>query len=773
MKKDNRKSIPHELWKNRGFRRDTRRLLKVPEVRIAGAALAAAAVVIAVLTYGQINFFETVLVILAGIVCGYIATRPLKGAALGTVFGSLVFIVGLLGPIPHLTWALPVTLWVLALGTLVMYGLRFRAVARVVFFTDLLKRQTGDSRDITEIYEKRPVGGIGRSPLPLVWNAPKAASKPETQAGISAAGKQVFGVPLKLTSLRSNLTLIEETDEQKKEKKDPFIGRMEEILTSTVGQGVRVLEADYDKSDEDGEIELVSMTFTWPPALSPRISQNGRQVMVVRALSSALGQSVRVTWKTSQDKGVVLPVGKLPTGKINHPPRDENIPKTFLRFGIGEGAKRVGWDMDSDEPHCLVVGVTGKGKTSFLRTLLTEVPPETELLISDLKQFESFGFEQLPQVETVARTITEIGAMIEAFHDEMMLRIEQARSNPSLRFSMPFKILLLDELANTFRMLDTYWKAEGKQLAKERKETPPNEHPAKAKLTTILGLSRGVQMRVMILTQQGDASILPTEARGNCGTRIALGNIGPQSSGMVFDDQKIATSGLANVRGRAWIRQGQGQPVEQMQIYWTPPFDLEDPECGPEGVEILRGLGVGLDEMTEGENADEAIEQAKPLADELPLAEAADRSEDGHADDDATGVHKTTNSVDEVPIFGNVGAEGDNPPSYNELPQETQRDSEVTTEQRPSATEQASSHPDSTSPDRDTTPTSPLDVDEGTAIIVEHPDTQEPIDAVVDTVSIDPDDPSLIALEWTAHDGDAGVYVVDENDTVLVIDSEA
>lgn len=64
-------------------------------------------------------------------------------------------------------------------------------------------------------------------------------------------------------------------------------------------------------------------------------------------------------------------------------------------------------------------------------------------------------------------------------------------------------------------------------------------------------------------------------------------------------------------------------------------------------------------------------------------------------------------------------------------------------------------------------------MDEGTAIIVEHPDTQEPIDAVVDTVSIDPDDPSLIALEWTAHDGDAGVYVVDENDTVLVIDSEA
>lgn len=773
MKKDNRKSIPHELWKHRGFRRDVRRLLKVPEVRIAGAALAAAAVVIAVLTYSRINFFETVIVILAGIVCGYIATRPLKGAALGIVFGFLVFIVGLLGPIPHLAWALPVTLWVLALGSLVMYGLRFKAVARVVFFTDLLKSQTGDSRDITEIYEKRPVGGVGRSPLPLVWNAPKAALKPETQAGISAAGKQVFGVPVKLTSLRSNLTLIEETEEQQKAKKDPFIERMEEILTSTVGQGVRILEADYDKSDDDGEIELVSMTFAWPPALSPRISQNGRQVMVVRALSSALGQSVRVTWKTSQDKGVVRPVGKLPTGKINHPPRDENIPATFIRFGVGEDDKSVGWNMDTDEPHCLVVGVTGKGKTSFLRTLLTEVPADAKVVISDLRQFESFGFEQLPQVETVARTITEIGDMIEAFHDEMMLRSEQARSNPSSRFSMPFKILLLDELANTFRMLDTYWKAEGKQLAKVRGETPTSEHPAKAKLTTILGLSRGVQMRVMILTQQGDASILPTEARGNCGTRIALGNIGPQSSGMVFDDQKIATSGLANVRGRAWIRQGQGQPVEQMQIYWTPPFDPEDPACGPEGVEILRSLNVDVGELTPTENAAEANSSAISLADELPQGEAADKPEDGHAGDDATGVHKTTKSVDRFPIFGNVGDEGDNPPSSNALPQETQRDSEVTTEQRPSATEQTASNPDSSSPERDTTPTSPLDVDEGTAILVEHPDTQESIDAVVETVSIDPDDPSLIALEWTTHDGDAGVYVVDEDDTVLVIDSEA
>lgn len=773
MKKDNLKSIPQKLWSHGGFRRDVRRLLKVPEARIAGAALAAAAVVIAVLTYGRINFFETVLVVLAGIVCGYIATRPLKGAAFGLVFGCLVFIVGLLGPIPSLAWALPVTLWILALGSLVMYGLRFRTVARVVFFTDLLKSHAGDSRDITEIYEKRPSSGVGRSPLPLVWNARKAALKPEAQAGIVAAGKQVFGVPVKLTSLRANLTLIEEGEEQKKEEKDPFIERMEEVLTSTIGPGVKVVEADYDKAEGDGEEELVSMTFSWPSSLVPRMAGEGRRRLVIQALSSALEESVRVTWRTKFNKGIVVPVPKLPTEKVPHPPRTESTPATFLRFGVGEGRSVVGWDIETDNPHCLVVGVTGGGKTSFLRTLITELPANTKISLGDLKRYESFGFEELPTIKTVARTVEQVTAMIDAAHEEMMTRLEIAETRPSARYEMPYEVIIIDELALTFELLDDYWKTEGKKAAKDRGETPSNEHPAKAKIKNLLAVGRGAQFRVMLLTQQGDAALLPTVARGNCGTRIALGNIGPESSGMVFDDRKIATAGLENITGRAWIRQGQGRPVEQMQVYWTPPFDPEDPECGPEGVEILRGLNVDVGDLSPTESAAGADEQAIPLAAKLPQGEGVDEPEAGHADDDITGVHKTTRSVDPFPIFGNVGAEGDNPPSSNALPQETQRDSEVTTEQRPSATEQASSYPDSSSPDRDTTPTSPLDVDEGTAILVEHPDTQESIDAVVETVSIDPDDPSLIALEWATYDGDAGVYVVDENDTVLVINSEA
>ncbi len=767
--KDTLKTIPREVWKHRGFRTDVRHLLSVPEIQIAGGVFAAAAVVIAVVTFGRLNFLETVLVILAGALCVYTAIRPLKGAALCISISVLVFIVGVFGPIPHLVWALPVTLMFLALGTLVVYGMRFRTVARLVYFTDQLKAHTGDKRDVTDLYEKNPVRRLGRLPLPLVWNAPQAALHPETQAAIVADAKRVFGVPVKLTPLRADITLIEETEEKKAQQKDPFITRMESILTSTIGPGVKITESEYDEPEDGGDVELVTMTFTWPPSLSPRMSQQGRQIMVVRALSSALEQSVRVAWRTSHDTGVVTPVGKLPEGKVNHPPRDEDTPATFLRFGAGEGGKTVGWSIENDNPHCLVVGVTGGGKTSFLRTVITELPVNAKISLADLKRYESFGFEALPTIKTVARTVDQVAAMVDAAHAEMMRRLEIAETRPAARYEMPYEVIIIDELALTFQLLDDQWKTEGKKAAKDRGETPPNEHPAKAQIKNLVAVGRGAQMRVMLLTQQGDADVLPTVARGNCGTRLALGNIGPESSGMVFDDRKIATQGLANVDGRAWIRQGQGRPVEQMQVYWTPPFDPEDPKCGPEGVEILRGLGIDLDDPSPANVGSGAT----AIAVEAEAADEDAADEHDPADGGEPPAPNVTTPVDEVPIFGTVGTEGDNPPSPEGLPQESGSDNDVATEQRSAIIEQDATAAADTSPGRDTTPMNPLDVAEGATLVIEHPDTHDPLDVTVDTISIDPDDPSLIALEWTTHDGDAGVYVVDEDDTVLVIDSEA
>lgn len=90
----------------------------------------------------------------------------------------------------------------------------------------------------------------------------------------------------------------------------------------------------------------------------------------------------------------------LPT-RVDHPPLalvDENL--RHLPYATGAANLSLYWDVStkSNKPHCLIVGPTGGGKTSVIRTLLTEasrrgIPP---FLGVDPKMIELDGLEATP-----------------------------------------------------------------------------------------------------------------------------------------------------------------------------------------------------------------------------------------------------------------------------------------------------------------------------------------------------------------------------------------
>ncbi|MFF2027583.1 FtsK/SpoIIIE domain-containing protein, partial [Streptomyces sp. NPDC058171] len=139
----------------------------------------------------------------------------------------------------------------------------------------------------------------------------------------------------------------------------------------------------------------------------PRVSMNagarGFQLKVEEALASLAGQheSGR-NWTTDwyPDKGhlVMRLVTAMPS-RVDHPLAliDENL--RHLPYATGTADRIMYWDVStsSNKPHCLIVGPTGGGKTSVIRTLLTEAARRGVPFVGvDPKMIELDGLEGYP-----------------------------------------------------------------------------------------------------------------------------------------------------------------------------------------------------------------------------------------------------------------------------------------------------------------------------------------------------------------------------------------
>lgn len=120
-----------------------------------------------------------------------------------------------------------------------------------------------------------------------------------------------------------------------------------------------------------------------------------------------------------------------------------------------EGDLKV-YDM-VENPHLLISGETGSGKSSELRSILTTLikskrPEELQLILGDLKRSEFHLFKRIDHVQGVYHSPAELIPVLQKVKMEMekrgdMLDQEEVNSIDQLKKKLPYLVVCIDEVA--------------------------------------------------------------------------------------------------------------------------------------------------------------------------------------------------------------------------------------------------------------------------------------------------------------------------------------
>ncbi|MEE2061593.1 type IV secretory system conjugative DNA transfer family protein [Rhodococcus artemisiae] len=303
----------------------------------------------------------------------------------------------------------------------------------------------------------------------------------------------------------------------------------------------------------------------------------GFQMKVDEALASLAGphesgRNWTTDWYPERGYLVMRLVTAMPT-RVDHPLElvDENL--RHLPYATGSADRIMFWDVStsSNKPHCLIVGPTGGGKTSVIRTLLTEAARRGIPFVGvDPKMIELDGLEGYPGCGAIIYDALRAAMFVRALHTEMMARnayIHQMKIEGS---QLPLMIAVLDE----FFILSGKWQRLAKTGDDETKALLKELDPLGA-WADLAVLARSAGIRLLLGVQRPDASLFggaSGNARDNFGTRISLGNLSQDGALMMWGDSTVGREVDTSVKGRGIALGDDGNPVDA-QMWWTPNVD--------------------------------------------------------------------------------------------------------------------------------------------------------------------------------------------------------
>lgn len=181
----------------------------------------------------------------------------------------------------------------------------------------------------------------------------------------------------------------------------------------------------------------------------------------------------------------------------------------FSKSGI---IKYVKWDY-AKNPHMVIFGGTGSGKSYLLRLLLGRIGlhiPDSELLICDYKADDDFSFLG------GLRNFYRFNECMEGLDRALNVLQDRQHGNPERNFFA----LVFDEWASFLNNMDKK-QADG----------------AKQKLSTLLMLGRSYNIHIIISQQRLDASYFGS-SRDNFSVVFGMGVLSKESVEMMFSDYK-------------------------------------------------------------------------------------------------------------------------------------------------------------------------------------------------------------------------------------------
>lgn len=157
------------------------------------------------------------------------------------------------------------------------------------------------------------------------------------------------------------------------------------------------------------------------------------------------------------------------------------------------------------QPHLLIAGATGSGKSVIINGLINELidesPEDVELILIDPKRVELVGYRELPHVLNYASEKDEIEKALKYSVDEMESRYQQMQAEGIRRYEDGRLYIIIDELADL--------------LTTSKKKVLPL-------IQRIAQLGRAAEIHLIMATQRPTKDILSGQLKVNLDSRVAL-----------------------------------------------------------------------------------------------------------------------------------------------------------------------------------------------------------------------------------------------------------
>lgn len=389
---------------------------------------------------------------------------------------------------------------------------------------------------------------------------------------------------------------VEEVPLTPEEKhQESVVARVRLVLAPLFGTDVRVSITEWTNAADDAPGgHPMQIEITYDPTTRDASPNWRRRLEAVIALKVPPGDARwSANYETSADRIILRRRPPLPENLVHPGPMlwsgQHGI---ILPYGVDEHGDLVSWAITGSVAkrrptiHTLIIGPTGAGKTSVMRSLLIAATGQgVWILGGDPKRIELTPFRGWPGVLAVASTAEDLGYLIRSVKQLMDDRYRLIEEGAARADDMAPVLLILDELLILRGTLNRWWNAnKGEGTLTEWGTKSGTQHPALGMITEMLALARSANIRIVEGVQRPDATLFEEGSRDNLRHRVSLNRLSPQGAEMLWGDSFTGTD-TPMVAGRGMASPDGSVPVET-QMFWTPdPRDEQHREL----VESLRG----------------------------------------------------------------------------------------------------------------------------------------------------------------------------------------
>lgn len=196
------------------------------------------------------------------------------------------------------------------------------------------------------------------------------------------------------------------------------------------------------------------------------------------------------------------------------------------------------------QPHLLLAGVTGSGKTTFLNYLIIEMKKmHADIYICDPKRSDLASLKNILGAEYVASDANNIAKLSRIVKEAMETRFINYKENAkNFVYGYSFVDYSLKPIFIIFDELGAFRASADKKVFAE----------TMANLTEVILKGREMGVFCVLSTQQPNANNIPTELRDNLSVRLAMGNMSSEAYKMVFGED-IKDLQSVNAMGSGYI----------------------------------------------------------------------------------------------------------------------------------------------------------------------------------------------------------------------------